>query len=376
GPLRRSLKGARAVAAAPTYTTTRDTTYWRLDGLHYDGLHTDSARAERLTWLANQEPEQFSLQPYDHLEKVLKAAGSSTRAQAVAITRQNAKRTLTIRRCLKHTNEVDDDWENAVSVDLATKSWLTVGYVSIVSCLMVYGISNFICYLFQAYWEHREHAKVYLWSPDGIGEWVFASLAISITALSILSWIKRIDLCSISLLLDKQAYQSLRHGWRVWLPFTGPAGDGSRVLWLYLLEGATGHGHRLGRLAALSIGWVLFTAIFFHQMHNADMFVRTQAVSLVGYTAPETVVSPPSEFKLSPAAAPEKPGADGYPKFNAYLYSIDLFVPFLEIHQDAYWTLGGKAETWMKALKIIHIIFGWAALLLVASSPFQIFRKE
>jgi len=26
GPLRRSLKGARAVAAAPTYTTTRDTT--------------------------------------------------------------------------------------------------------------------------------------------------------------------------------------------------------------------------------------------------------------------------------------------------------------------------------------------------------------
>ena len=47
---------------------------------------------------------------------------------------------------------------------------------------------------------------------------------------------------------------------------------------------------------------------------------------------------------------------DEYPKFNAFIYSLETFVPLVKLGMDDKWTIPGGAFRWYRW---IHILSGW-----------------
>ena len=61
------------------------------------------------------------------------------------------------------------------------------------------------------------------------------------------------------------------------------------------------------------------------------------------------------------ATAAGKSIPKNYPRFNSFIYSIDLFVPFINFHQQNYWLPDadrpyGKFCWWYLRF---HILMGW-----------------
>jgi hypothetical protein len=67
-----------------------------------------------------------------------------------------------------------------------------------------------------------------------------------------------------------------------------------------------------------------------------------------------------------------------YPKFNNWVYSVDTFVPFVNLHQEEYWLPdASRPRGWFfRGYIWIHIILGWVFSTLAALSLTGIVRKE
>lgn len=67
-----------------------------------------------------------------------------------------------------------------------------------------------------------------------------------------------------------------------------------------------------------------------------------------------------------------------YPEFNSLIYSIDSFVPFVDLHQEDYWlpdvrtTCGSFARVYLW----LHILIGWFFSAIVAASLTGLIKKE
>jgi hypothetical protein len=67
-----------------------------------------------------------------------------------------------------------------------------------------------------------------------------------------------------------------------------------------------------------------------------------------------------------------------YPQFNPALYSIDVFLPIVDLHQESYWIPntgqpGGKP---FLVYMIIHIMAGWFLTTLFVAAITGVVRKE
>ena len=88
--------------------------------------------------------------------------------------------------------------------------------------------------------------------------------------------------------------------------------------WNRLLGVAIGHGYRSQRALYWAAGLIGVGALLFQW----------------GYAHSERLITP-SGVDIS-AAAPARVSAD-YPAFNALMYSTDVFLPIIDLHQQSYW---------------------------------------
>ena len=67
-----------------------------------------------------------------------------------------------------------------------------------------------------------------------------------------------------------------------------------------------------------------------------------------------------------------------YPKFSPLVYSVDTFVPFVNLHQENYWLPDASTRDgwWFRLYLWLHIALGWVFSTLAALSLTGIVRKE
>ena len=67
-----------------------------------------------------------------------------------------------------------------------------------------------------------------------------------------------------------------------------------------------------------------------------------------------------------------------YPKFNALMYSIDMFIPIVDLRQESYWLPRySKEHGWIYVIYMwIHIAFGWILTTLGVVGLTGIVKKE
>ncbi|MEM7771001.1 MAG: hypothetical protein AAF327_10865 [Cyanobacteria bacterium P01_A01_bin.37] len=142
--------------------------------------------------------------------------------------------------------------------------------------------------------------------------------------------------------------------------------------WNWFLGFATGHGYRphkalYGVIVFVVLGWIIF-----HQGYSKNLFSPSK---IAPYTTDNN-----SNVRLS----------DEYPEFDALAYSLDMFIPVVDLHYKSYWlpnvNKGDEIEIpvlgsrrWGGILKLyllIHISFGWLLSLLWVASLTNLVRKD
>ncbi len=135
----------------------------------------------------------------------------------------------------------------------------------------------------------------------------------------------------------------------------------SEKCWYHVLGPMIGYGYRplnalWGVAAFVALGWVLFG---------------------IGYRA--RLITPQSEsayVKGSVSTAEGRELSDVYPRFNFLVYSVDTFVPLIDLHQAKYWLpnahrgrelLKIKAGGLLRLYLWIHITMGWALTMLLVA---------
>ena len=116
-----------------------------------------------------------------------------------------------------------------------------------------------------------------------------------------------------------------------------------REIW----DALAGYGYRPGRRTfILSIKIIVIGTVVFGCGEHAGRIVPHQPASLV---------SSKYQYGRIPAETPDETVArkfSGYPEFNPFLFSVDIFVPFLNLHQEPFWYPapdGGRQHWWRRA---------------------------
>ena len=54
-------------------------------------------------------------------------------------------------------------------------------------------------------------------------------------------------------------------------------------------------------------------------------------------------------------------GYEPYPQFNSLLYSLDVFLPIVDLHQESYWlpNISRQYGIWFMVYMSLHILAGW-----------------
>ncbi len=93
-----------------------------------------------------------------------------------------------------------------------------------------------------------------------------------------------------------------------------------RWVWNLLLGITIVHGYKSHHALYFALGFVVSGTILFSW----------------GYSCSPKLISPShvQEFQSSPQSP--KPSED-YPRFNPFFYSLDVFVPIVDLHQQSYW---------------------------------------
>lgn len=133
------------------------------------------------------------------------------------------------------------------------------------------------------------------------------------------------------------------------------------------------HGHSTRRLWVLSLLWVLMTAVWFGQAKRAEVMT----------TANEEVF-------LDASYARDRVEPKEYPQFNAVVYSLDAFLPIIDLRQEAYWMPNAKLACVVAGTELrvspcgglfrlyhwIHILLGWLATTLMVFSVTGLIRHQ
>jgi sRNA-binding regulator protein Hfq len=146
-----------------------------------------------------------------------------------------------------------------------------------------------------------------------------------------------------------------------------------RRVWYWLLKWLTGYGYRPGRIALCMLGVIFVGMIFFSLGNFFDSMTSSASFYVYEQKIGDDKPLPGTEeFKIAHKADGSLRHilTDDYPHFNALFYSIDTFLPLVDLNQQSYWMpnantfLGGLLRWYL----LFHILAGWFfTSLLVAS---------
>ena len=118
-------------------------------------------------------------------------------------------------------------------------------------------------------------------------------------------------------------------------------------IWSWILQGTIGFGYRSHRTLLWALALVLLGAFLFN----------------AGYQAGHLV--------------PPKPETKTVSQFNALGYSLDSFLPIINLHQEELWVpTGVGAGRWIQYYYWFHICLGWALITLGVAGFTGLVRKE
>ena len=126
-----------------------------------------------------------------------------------------------------------------------------------------------------------------------------------------------------------------------------------------LMNWFAGHGYRLGRvLIATALVVVVGTFVFDHAYDTGGM-LETQSRVRVAPT-PEALRNERAALRLAAATGTPPARTDAaraYPRFQPLVYSVDAFLPIIELQQEKYWLPSGRGE--VRAWYWFHVAAGW-----------------
>ena len=134
----------------------------------------------------------------------------------------------------------------------------------------------------------------------------------------------------------------------------------------FLWDAFAGYGYRLRRTLYWMLGVVFFGALVFNCVDEDGWMVPHQPVVLTDEAYKAATMPVCAEFKCIPKRRPTevvKCLFPGYPEFNAFFYSVDVFIPFFALHQEPYWYPSGGDYGILPPLRLLwywlEIGFGW-----------------
>jgi hypothetical protein len=73
-----------------------------------------------------------------------------------------------------------------------------------------------------------------------------------------------------------------------------------------------------------------------------------------------------------------KSTSDFAPQFNPFIYSLEVFVPVVDLHQERYYLPSGKSlyGSWFRTYFWLHIILGWIATTLLVAALTGLIRRD
>jgi hypothetical protein len=136
-------------------------------------------------------------------------------------------------------------------------------------------------------------------------------------------------------------------------------------LWNHVMGGLIGHGYK----PWLALYWMAAVVLL---------------GSVVFYNANSLQVMQPAKERI--LMEREKPGKSAwvpkdYPEFNPIIYSLDVFLPIVDLHQESYWLpatdLGHwYAGGWYRAYMWLHIALGWIMTTIAVAGLTGIVKKD
>ena len=121
-----------------------------------------------------------------------------------------------------------------------------------------------------------------------------------------------------------------------------------------------GHGYRSGRALLWSLAFVIIGAL---------IFGWADAYHLMAPSSPEILTDP--LYRASGTIPPD------YPRFEALAYSLDAFLPIVDLHQEGFWLpdAGKPFGALVRLYLWIHIASGWLLSTLFVSGVTGLVRR-
>ncbi len=158
-------------------------------------------------------------------------------------------------------------------------------------------------------------------------------------------------------------------------------GDPSRRrrLWMGFLRITIRYGNEpwraLGYMAfAVYFAWMIFTNAY----HYGFMHPSKERVYLHDcYTGQMSRCKGWSTFDRRWSGDPIQLPAD-YPEFNSFIYSVDTFLPIVDLHQENYWLPRGDGDWgWFFRLYLwLHIVAGWVLTSVAVAGLTPLIKKD
>ncbi len=118
-------------------------------------------------------------------------------------------------------------------------------------------------------------------------------------------------------------------------------------VWSWILQGTIGFGYRSHWAFGWSLFFVIVGALFFRAGYHAGYLVSVKAASA------------------------------SLPEFSSIAYSLDTFLPIINLHQEEFWMPAGYGGgRWLQAYYWLHICLGWALITLGVAGFTGLIRKD
>lgn len=152
--------------------------------------------------------------------------------------------------------------------------------------------------------------------------------------------------------------------------------------WVHKLYGIfAGYGYRPWWTAGWMLAVCLACTAFYYDGRNAGLFGPTD--SQIQTQAELRKVCGPIASGRTPWTSSQCPMPREYPSFQPFLYSLDVILPLIDLHQEPNW---GPIRTndagkpihgwWLRWVVWFEILFGWAGSALLAAVAGNLVKKD
>ena len=141
-------------------------------------------------------------------------------------------------------------------------------------------------------------------------------------------------------------------------------------VWSVILDVMIGHGYKPYKIIPWGAVFVLLGWALFYHGHEAGRMVPVDEGAYAS-----------AEYRQT-----GKPPA-GYPAFNAFVYSLDTFLPIVDLHQETYWEPSSGSyctgwsqndhyDPWLRFYLWFQILAGWFVTTLGVAGFTGLVRKD